>query len=303
MITYHPLQKKDIIFLVDMFNEQYIYDPITENILYEKIFNEENFDNDLNFIIKNDNTFVGFASGYIREYQNVQTGWIKLLSTIDQKKMGPILIETFNKIETKLLQKGAITIRFMDSFPNYFIPGIDPRYTSLITLLHKKGYERRRDNVNMSVDLTLQDFLTDKEEQILSKENIKIKRASEQDKQKIFSLINKDFAIWKAEIQLAFQKKQNPLHIAILDKEVIAFSNHSCNNIGTGWFGPMGTTESARGKGLGEILLKRCLQDLKNNGYENAIIPWVGPIGFYFEKCGAEVDRIFWNYSKTFNQK
>lgn len=86
MITFHPLQKEDIKFLVDLFNEQYLYDPITEDILAEKIFDEVNFDNDLNFIMKDHNTLVGFASGLVREQDDKLIGWIKLLATIDQKK-------------------------------------------------------------------------------------------------------------------------------------------------------------------------------------------------------------------------
>jgi predicted N-acetyltransferase YhbS len=300
MIIFHPLQKEDIRLLVDLFNEQYVYDQITEAILIEKIFQEEDFDSDLNFIIKSHNTYAGFASGYVREYNGVQTCWIKLIATIDQKNMGSILIETFNRIEAKLIQKGAKIIRFMDSFPNYFMPGIDPRYTSLITLLTQKGYIRRRDNVNMTADLLNQSFETKRDEFSVGEYfNITIKRATESDQQKIFDFIDNEFPIWKPDIISAFQKKTNPLHIAIMNKKVIAFSSHSCNNVGTGWFGPMGTSESAKGKGLGEILLKRCLKDLKDKGFEKAIIPWVGPIGFYYQKCKAEVSRIFWNYSKN----
>ena len=301
MIDFHSLQKENIKFLVDLFNEQYTYDPITEEILSEKIFREENFDNDLNFTVKNHNTLAGFASGFIREQDGKMVGWIKLLTTIDQKTMGPILIETFNKIEDKLLEKGVDTIRFFDSFPNYFTSGIDPKYTSIITLLHKKGYERRRDNVQMITNLD-QDFDTKKdEEEAKNKFDITIKRANNNDKTKVFDLIDNEFPLWHQELELAYSKNINPTHIAILDKKVIAFSNHSCNNVGTSWFGPMGTTKEAQGKGLGEILLKRCLQDLKDAGFKEAIIPWVGPIGFYFTKVGAEVDRIYWNYIKNFS--
>ena len=38
--------------------------------------------------------------------------------------------------------------------------------------------------------------------------------------------------------------------------------------------------------------------DLRNLGYKKSIIPWVGPIGFYFKEVGAEVERVFWNYRK-----
>lgn len=301
MIIYHPLQKDDLKFLVDLFNEQYIYDPITEEILDEKIFHEEHYDSDLNFTVKNHNTLVGFASGMIREQAGVMTGWIKLMATTDQKSMGPFLQQTFDKIESKLLEKGAKTIRFFDSFPNYFIPGIDPRCTSLITLLQKKGYERRRDNVTMTASLTDLDLDTDKDELSLKKNhNIEIKRATGTDKLRVFDLVNKEFSLWYREITLAFQKEKNPLHIALSNQKVIAFSNHSCNNAGTGWFGPMGTTKEARGKGIGEILLKRCLADLKKDGHREAIIPWVGPIGFYYIKSRAEVSRVYWNFSKNF---
>jgi len=301
MIIFHPLQKEDTKFLVDLFNEQYNYDPINDEILTEKIFREEHFENDLNFVVKDDKKLVGFASGFLREQDGKMTGWIKLLATIDQKKMGPVLLETFDRIEAKLLEKGAETIRFFDSFPNYFTPGIDPRYTSLITLLHKKGYERRRDNVVMTACLK-QNFDTKKaEENLKNKFNITIKRANNNDKIKLYNLIEKEFPVWRHEIEFAYQKNINPVHIAIMDKKVIAFSNHSCNNVGTGWFGPMGTTKEAQGKGLGEILLKRCLQDLKDEGHKEATIPWVGPIGFYFSKVGAVVDRIYWNYIKDFS--
>ncbi len=301
MLTYHCLQKEDLNSLKTLHNEQYIYDPITEEILDEKIFGEKYFDRDLNFIVKNQNTLAGFASGLVYEYNNTKTGWIKLIASIDQKLMGPVLIEIFDNLEYRLREKGATVIRFLDSFPNYFTPGIDPRYTSLITLLHKKHYNRRRDNVNMKVELSNQNFDTGRyENQIEEKYNITIQRASTEKRQIVFDLINKEFEIWQAEITLAYEKKTNPLHIAILDNKVIAFSNHSCNNIGTGWFGPMGTTEKARGKGIGEILLKRCLKDLQEAGFSEAIIPWVGPIGFYFEKCNAEVERTYWNYIKEF---
>lgn len=300
MIIYHPLQRNDLKYLVDLFNEQFVYDKITEEILHEKVFHEEDYDNDLNFLVKKDNVLSGFASGYVREYENKKVGWIKLIAAVDQKDPGPIFADLFSKIESKLIMKGAVTIRFLDSFPNYFVSGIDPRYTSIIALLHQRGYEKRRDNVQMTTDLTTKNFSTlTAENQLFYNHNISIKRASESDKNRVMELINIDFKAWRQEIAMAFQKERLPLHIAVKDKKVIAFSNHSCNNIGQPWFGPMGTTEKAQGKGIGEILLKRCLQDLKDAGHKKAIIPWVGPIAFYFQKCNAEVTRIFWNYTKS----
>ena len=299
MLTFHNLQKEDLRFFVGLFNEQYIYDKITKEILNEKIFLEENFDSDLNFIVKHHNRLAGFASGIIREIGQEKVGWIKLLATIDQKKMGSILETSFHRIKSRLIQKGATKIHFWDTFPNYFTPGIYPRYTSLITLLEKKNCKRRRDNVNMSTDLMLQDFNTANNEKLLYKKyNIAIKRALGHYHKKVLDMIIKNFPNWQGEIGIAFTKKLIPLHIAAKDNKVIAFATHSCNNIGKAWFGPMGKTEKTRSKGIGEILLKRCLQDLKEAGYSKAIIPCAGLIGFYFTKCNAEVSQTFWNYLK-----
>jgi mycothiol synthase len=58
----------------------------------------------------------------------------------------------------------------------------------------------------------------------------------------------------------------------------------------------MGTTPPCRGLGIGRILLWRCLNDLRDAGHETAVIPWVGPIGFYSRHCDCVLERVFWRY-------
>ena len=89
------------------------------------------------------------------------------------------------------------------------------------------------------------------------------------------------------------------MHLAVADGRIIAFSGHSSQNREWGFFGPMGTTPAARGKGVGQVLLRRCLNDLRDAGHTTAVIPWVGPIGFYSRYCNCRVDRVFWRYRKT----
>ena len=44
-----------------------------------------------------------------------------------------------------------------------------------------------------------------------------------------------------------------------------------------GSFGPIGTLPAHRGRGLGAILLRRCLRDLHHGGHRRAIVPWIAP--------------------------
>ncbi len=56
-----------------------------------------------------------------------------------------------------------------------------------------------------------------------------------------------------------------------------------------GIFGPMGVDERSRGSGLGCALAHRALRSLQALGFAYAIIPAVGPVGFYERCCGARV--------------
>jgi len=101
---------------------------------------------------------------------------------------------------------------------------------------------------------------------------------------------------WGYEAGLALAADPPALHLALLEDRLIAFAAHSTQNREWGFFGPMGTTPAARGRGIGRVLLLRCLNDLLAAGHQTAVIPWVGPISFYQEHCGAVVERVFWRY-------
>ncbi|MFV1981354.1 MAG: GNAT family N-acetyltransferase, partial [Rhodothermia bacterium] len=101
-----------------------------------------------------------------------------------------------------------------------------------------------------------------------------------------------------SEISNCFSNMPVSLHLAFRDEALVAFSGYDGNNVGTGWFGPMGTAESARGAGIGGVLLKRCLADIKAQGKHEAIIPWVGPVGFYAHHVGARISRVFLRLEK-----
>jgi hypothetical protein len=61
----------------------------------------------------------------------------------------------------------------------------------------------------------------------------------------------------------------------------------------------MGTDAAERQHGIGTVLLKRCLADMKSAGLETARIGWVGPVGFYARVLGARVERVYWFYRKA----
>jgi len=204
----------------------------------------------------------------------------------------------YNQIEEIFMREKVQKVHIYDVPFNYYMPGIDPRYTAALSFVERNGFKRFDDTANMTASLVDQDFSTHKEEESLIMDGISVSRAGYDDMEDVLAFIEKHFALWTQEVKNTYNSIPVSLHIARLNGKVKAFSAHNGNNFGTGWFGPMGTHPDMRGKGIGSILLKRCLNDMKNWGLEKTIIPWVGPYTFYSNYVNAEIDRIFWRYEK-----
>lgn len=185
---------------------------------------------------------------------------------------------------------------------NYFSPGLDPRYTTALCFLERLGFERFGDCVNLRVELA-QHFDTSAEQHRLAAEHIDVRRARRDDDPLLDAFFAEHFGDdWRFEAGLAMHNDPITLHLALKDGQLIAFSAHSTQNREWGFFGPMGTAPAARGLGVGRVLLRHCLNDMRAAGHSTAVIPWVGPIAFYQQWCRARVERVFWRYKLNLNQ-
>ncbi|MDO9575764.1 MAG: GNAT family N-acetyltransferase [bacterium] len=294
-----PVNRTDLHSLSEFLKRNLIYENITEGLTNEKIFDDPDFDPEkaLKAIINSE--VVGFMQGVVREFKSRKTGFIKLFATEKEWCRQGIASALLKIIEEKLWSKNIEEIRILDSSPNYLQPGLDPRYTEAYVFITRRGYKKFDEDVNMEVDLEGQDFSTHKEEEDLLGQGIEIKRASSEDRQLVFSFIDENFATSRKEVEVSFRNRPMSTHIGLKDGRVIAFATYDANNLNTGWFGPMGTLKECRGMGIGRILLKRCLQDMKLQGHKVSTIAWVGPIAFYYNSIGANVTRVFWRFKKT----
>ena len=78
------------------------------------------------------------------------------------------------------------------------------------------------------------------------------------------------------------------VHLA-LDATGADLAGFACAGLwGRNAFGPMGTVDEKQGRGIGGVLLLRCLLDLRDCGEKDAVISWIGPERFYERRCAAE---------------
>lgn len=276
------------------------FDIMPDFLLREKTFGDPDFNPDLTLLyFKDENEEpVAFIQGVIRKRENQKIGYVKLLCVDSNERRKGIATDLYKNIEEKFRKENVKVVRVYESYPNYFMPGVDPFYTEAVCFFERNRFKKFSDTSNLTADLLSQNFDSQKDEEKLKEENIICRRAEQNDKDKILSWLGKNFPVWTYEVSESVKNNPITLFITEMKGEVKAFSAHEANNKGTGWFGPMGTDESLRGKGVGGILLRKSLLDMKNMGFVKAVIPWVGPIPFYMHYANAKVDRVFWRYEK-----
>ena len=126
------------------------------------------------------------------------------------------------------------------------------------------------------------------ENRLLGKEQIVFRRAIAPEKHLVSEWVMEQFgAYWKSEVEVAFSRQPVSCWIAQRGNELLGFACYECT--ARNFFGPTGTKESERGKGIGKVLLIKSLESLREMGYAYAIIGGVGPAEFYEKAVGAKV--------------
>jgi len=292
-----PYADSDIESLTDFMNENHELDTFSKSLLLEKLSGDPYWDSDKALICHDGNKVLGFMMGVVREIRNEKIGYIKLMAVHrDTRKQG-IATLLYEELERSFIVEGVRNVRIYDAPLNYLMPGVDPKYTGAVCFALRRGFRRIGDALNMSVELKGSDWQTDQEEQNFANE-IEIYRPDIGELEEVIDFVKLDWELWEHEVRMAFADEIPSVHIARKDGVVKAFSVHNGNNKGTGWFGPMGTHPDLRGLGIGSVLLKRCLKDMKAAGHQTATIPWVDPIAFYAHHVGAQIDRVFWRFGK-----
>ncbi len=298
--------------IIENFSEEYLKpvaklcrqnmyrDIMPDFLLKEKTLSDPDYNPEMTLVglLESEKSTIAFIQGVVRERENGKVGYVKLLCVDSNWRRNGYAKMLYESVEQKMKKHGVKQIRIYESWPNYFMPGVDAFYTEAVCFFERLGYKKFGDTSNLTADLSLQIFDTEVEEMKLLQEKIIFRRASVSDKENIIKWLQAKFPAWIGEVTSAYQNNPITLFICEHEGKLIAFSAHEGNNKGIGWFGPMGTDTVLRGKGIGGILLRKCLKDMKEMGFVKAIIPWVGPIPFYMLYANAKVERVFWRYEK-----
>lgn len=295
-VEFQPLEPSDISKLRSLFELTYVYEPVSDAIIREKTLEDPIYDSQLTRVAKSQGQVVGFSMGVTRPAYKPEKGWLKLMAVHPKFQGQGIGKQLLDFTEKAFHQSGLKTINLFDTPYNYYTPGLDPRYTRALVFFQDRGFERTGETENLLCSLD-QNFDTTEDEKRLKEAGVDIRLADAADIPRLNSWLDTLWAAWKPEATSA--QRQNLLYLAIKNDSVIGFGAGEGNNVGTGWFGPVGVDPQFRQLKIGKVLTLKVLADLKKRGFSMATIPWVGPIPFYQRLCKAIVDRVFWRFEKA----
>jgi N-acetylglutamate synthase-like GNAT family acetyltransferase len=118
-----------------------------------------------------------------------------------------------------------------------------------------------------------------------------VRRAEKRDKEILCAFVEENFsAEWAETVKAGMMQQEPPVYISFSEAgELIGFAAFDSYQGKKGYFGPMGVARGSREKGTGSALLHACLKNMKEIGYEYAVIGGAGPIEFYEKACRAVV--------------
>jgi ribosomal protein S18 acetylase RimI-like enzyme len=130
--------------------------------------------------------------------------------------------------------------------------------------------------------------VTSSEKALFIKEKIIFRRAITPEKHLVTSWVMEHFGeYWNSEVEVAFARQPISVWLAHRRNNILGFSCYE--STARNFFGPTGTLESERDKGIGKILLVKALESMREMGYAYAIIGGVGPAEFYEKAVDAKI--------------
>lgn len=114
------------------------------------------------------------------------------------------------------------------------------------------------------------------------------RRVETYERLKVLEFVRRQWPNWLDEAAAAFSHAPPAMHIAVHAGKIIGFALY--NAARPGYFGPQAVLEPHRKKGVGSLLMVRCLNSLTEQGYAYAVIGGVnGTEAFYEKAVGAMV--------------
>lgn len=232
-------------------------------------------------------------------------GFIDLIAvtqTARSQGIGSLLLAN---AEEDLRSSGCSTARVGANSPYYLWPGVDVRYLPALAFFHKSGYRQSGMALSLAVPEDINRFDVRPYERKLLTQQISIRKANAEDCEWLKrDLRSKWTSSWIDQVLAAVSPRtiasnfgDSGLYVACREERCVGFCAWGVNR--PNQVGPLGTDPQCRGRGVGRVLLLRCLEDQVARGIAPIELSWAGPLGFFSRHFGATTSRAMVTLGKA----
>jgi mycothiol synthase len=295
--------------IVRAWNRSLPQDPISPEVFRARVLLDPSFRPEDARVAWQGDELIGFALAVARrlplagsELESEQ-GWITVFFVTPEQRNRGIGCALLESAEKRLAGLGRARVDFSSYAPNYFLPGVDPvAYPEGLALLEKRGYRVLYSPVAM--DRSIVGYSYPDQVAMLElereQEGYRFEPLSDPFVAETIRFAADRFnADWGRALREALLKGI-PLNRVLIclapGGGVVGFCLFGGYDGLSDRFGPFGVDESQRGKGLGKVLLHRCMHAMRQEGIHNLWFLWTGetsPAGQLYLKAGFTVTRKF----------
>lgn len=283
------------------------YDQPSVSHVQYLLLEDPGFDPQLIWVADDAGQIAGVVAGALPDDDRQSPGGIKLCAVAPAYRRQRIATHLFDLAEDALRARGVTQCVAINCGNHRLSLGLDVRYTAALCLLLGRGYRQTGTTQDMAVDLVgpaAPDLSTEADETRLQARGVTVRRARLDDRRWVCDGVAGAMVEptpgrrWSYLAEQAFRGDPPTIEVAE-DAHTGAFLGFAAYDAARwGALGPMGVMPGVQRSGLGGVLLRRCLRDMRTDGYRRGEIFSVGPIPFYAKCVGADISRVFYRYTK-----
>ena len=304
-VVVRPYRCEDESAVIQAWNDALPQDPVDARVFRRKALLDANFDPDWLLVAEAEGEVAGLCLCIIRRVPlegtglEPERGWITAFGVRPGFRRQGVGCAVLERALALFREAGRKTVAIAPYAPNYFVPGVDVAgYPEGLAFLEKRGFEAVSDAISMDANTVLLDagkWLA--REAGLREQGIEVRHLQPHEGPRLLGFLRAhmtgDWARHARDLLVDVTRglaHESQFTIAVCGEEVVGYCQYEGEH-----FGPFGVRDDMQGKGIGTVLLARCLQTMREAGHHNAWVLWTSDdsAAKVYSRFGFAVTRRF----------